>query len=223
MRYQKLTLVFLTVFLFLTLTSHAYATITVPTNVYFGLPNYHTYINFDTSETFTTIQRENNYWRFNNYKFQVQNGNLTITKFFTDNQLIFNVTAPSATTTTTRIYCGNQGKPATVTGATSWSYNDLTNILTVNILHSSPQQIIVEWVGTPEFRAVLRYLRGNYYLVFLLLSVVPMVYAVSIILKMIKAKDSLKLQDIYAMVAIAITIIIGYIVIWNIMNAIIGG
>ena len=176
MRYQKLTLVFLTVFLFLTLTSHAYATVTVPTNAYFGLPNYHTYINFDTSKTFNTIQRENNYWQFNNYKFEVQNGNLTITKFFTDNQLIFNVTAPSATTSTTRIYCGNQGKPATVTGATSWNYDSATKICTITVTHTSEEKIIVWWAlsWAPSVRAIW--------------NILPIIFLVAVSLRFISRK-----------------------------------
>jgi len=49
------------------------------------------------------------------------------------------------TTSTTKIYCGDKGEPLNVEGATSWSYDNATNILTIIIAHYSVQNVEVYW------------------------------------------------------------------------------
>jgi len=134
---------FLTLYLFIPIVSAH--TITVPPNVYFGIPAYGTYINFSTQQTFDTIYRENSYWYFNGYGFQVQNANMTITNFLTNEKLAFAVTALSDTTSTTKVYCSDKGKPISVSGATSWNYDLATRICTIAVDHSSSQQVVLDW------------------------------------------------------------------------------
>ncbi|MGC9069680.1 MAG: hypothetical protein ACP5IZ_12050, partial [Thermoprotei archaeon] len=57
--------------------SIVYATITIPTNVYFGFGTGN-YIKFSTQQTFNTVYRENGFWIFDGYGFQVQSANATI-------------------------------------------------------------------------------------------------------------------------------------------------
>lgn len=87
---------FLILFLLIPLVSAH--TITVPTNAYFGIPTYGTYINFNTQQTFDDIYRESNTWNFNTstnklYQFNIQTSNMTITKLFDQNYLDFTTDA----------------------------------------------------------------------------------------------------------------------------------
>jgi len=70
------------ILLFLANTVYAH-TITVPANTYFGFGT-GSYINFNSPMTFDNIYRENGFWYFNGYGFQVKNANVTITKFYAD-------------------------------------------------------------------------------------------------------------------------------------------
>jgi len=150
----------LTISLFLTLIPNVYAhTITVPPTAHFGFGT-GDYINFDAEQTFGTVYRENGMWYFDNYGLQVENANLTVSKYFTDNQLNFILTAPSSTISTTKVYCDGKGKPVTLTGASSWSYNIATKIATITVTHSSSQEVTLDWAPlapTP---------RGEFYLAF---------------------------------------------------------
>jgi len=51
----------------------------------------------------------------------------------------------SETTSTTKIYCGSEGEPTTVSGATSWSYDSTTKICTITATHSSVKEVVVSW------------------------------------------------------------------------------
>ena len=62
--------------------------------------------------------------------------------------LSLTITASSGVTTTTKIYVGSKGVPKSVSGASSWSYETSTKILTITKLHSSPADIEVSWATT---------------------------------------------------------------------------
>ena len=62
-----------------------------------------------------------------------------------NNKLSFTLTYASGQTSTTYIYVGIKGKPMSIEGATSWSYNDSSKILTVTATHSSWVTIIIKW------------------------------------------------------------------------------
>lgn len=67
---------------------------------------------------------------------------------YSSNKLSFLVSAPSGTTSTTRIYCGNNGKPSSVSGANyapEDNYDEDAKILTLKIEHTSTQQVTVRW------------------------------------------------------------------------------
>lgn len=72
---------------------------------------------------------------------------------FSDGKLTFAVSAPSGTTTTAKVYCGSLGEPHAVSGATSYSYDSLSRILTVTVTHSSMQDVKLEWMGVPQPQA----------------------------------------------------------------------
>jgi len=63
------------------------------------------------------------------------------------NVITFVISAPSGNTSTTKVYVGDKGKPTSVSGATSWSYNEATKILTITVVHSSPATITVDWTS----------------------------------------------------------------------------
>lgn len=64
--------------------------------------------------------------------------------------LTFIINAPSGITSTAKIYCGNLGEPFGVRGATNWSYDASTGILTISVLHSSSTAITVTWPSARE-------------------------------------------------------------------------
>lgn len=63
-------------------------------------------------------------------------------------RLTFTVSAPSGITSTTKVYCGDNGEPKAVyatNGTVSWSHNTATKVLTLNVTHDSPTRILVYW------------------------------------------------------------------------------
>jgi len=48
-------------------------------------------------------------------------------------------------TSTTKIYVGDKGSPDSVTGESSWSYDEGTRILTINVIHASPAEVVIDW------------------------------------------------------------------------------
>ena len=53
-------------------------------------------------------------------------------------------------TTTRYIYCGSKGEPTTVSGASSWSYNATSKILTIRAIYNSSNTIAVECIWSPK-------------------------------------------------------------------------
>ena len=160
MRCTKPTLAFLTVFLFLSIITHTYATVDVPTTTHFGFCN-EAYINFESEQTFTTLYRENSYWTFDNYDIQVENANMTINKLFSDNTFQATLTAPTDTLTTTTLSTGTYGDPENVyvnsviidhigsefiddATSNSWAYDG--NNLYIKAVTSSPTIIKAVWI-----------------------------------------------------------------------------
>jgi hypothetical protein len=131
-----------------------FASWTIPTNTYFPLNAYGTYINFSSEQTFTNAPYiENDYWYFDGYAFQVQNANLTITDFFTTNtnKLDFTISASSGTSTT-KIYIYNKGDPEHLRFnsveygyGTHWSFDDSNLIVTITWAHSGNVNVEMIW------------------------------------------------------------------------------
>lgn len=74
--------------------------------------------------------------------------NATINELFLSDKFVATVSASSGTTTNTDIYCGNYGKPKSVDGAGSWSYEDSTQTLTFSVTHTSDSVVTVSWGGS---------------------------------------------------------------------------
>lgn len=60
-------------------------------------------------------------------------------------KLTLSISAPSGTVSTTKVYVGDKGEPKNISGATTMSYNSETKIVTIDVLHSGPQEIILHW------------------------------------------------------------------------------
>jgi len=204
---------------FFSLLPLADASIYAYSNWKFAIPSYNTYINFAQTTTLSSAYRIGNYWYFNGYKFTVQNANLTINKFFTDNTLRFTLYAGTGTTSTTTIYIPNKGKPSSVTGALTWSYDAATETLTITAVHNSPVTVEIVW-NIPE--SVVIAIRTNYYLVFAVISLMPMVMVAAIILHMRRSEEGLDLKKVVGLVPVFIILFIGFIVIHFVIVSLIG-
>lgn len=65
------------------------------------------------------------------------------------NKLSITVFAPSGETSTTKVYCGSKGEPTSVSGASSWSYDNETKTATINVLHNGSIEVTVWFEHTP--------------------------------------------------------------------------
>ena len=79
----------------------------------------------------------------------VGGANAMVTSFnYENNKLALTINGNSGQTSTTKVYCGDKGEPTAVyarNGTLTWSYNASTTILTLNIVHSGPANILVDW------------------------------------------------------------------------------
>ncbi len=57
--------------------------------------------------------------------------------------LSLSLTYETGHTSTTVVYVGDEGKPTNVSGAISWSYNNKTKIVTIDVFHNSSEEIVV--------------------------------------------------------------------------------
>ncbi len=128
-------------------TKNAVAQITVPSNVYFHLWQQNTYINFASPTSLDNIVLASDKLHLDQYWFNVESANLTISELFTSYQLIFTVKAPSETTSITGVYVKDWGEPtsAYANGTLTWSYETSTKTLTFTVIHSSHVEIVVDW------------------------------------------------------------------------------
>ncbi len=83
------------------------------------------------------------------FKFTRLTGYTTLSNLTeTTDELSFIIDAPSETTSTIKVYVADRGEPRRALGATSWSYNNATKILTATkVAHSSGQLIEIQWWG----------------------------------------------------------------------------
>jgi len=71
--------------------------------------------------------------------------NVTTSNYASD-QLTFTIEA-STEQTELGVYCGSNGQPTTVTGAT-YSYDASSTVLTLTVTHSSSQEVVLDWTVT---------------------------------------------------------------------------
>jgi len=99
-------------------------------------------------------------------------------KTLSEYSFTFISSAPSGTTSTTKVYCGDKGRPQDVEGASSWSYDDGTNIITINVVHSSSKKVIIHWAAISSSLVELKSRLNSYLLIFYLIPVVLAVFGV---------------------------------------------
>jgi len=124
--------------------------ISIPTTVYFGFAS-GDYFKFSTSTSFTSIYRENNYWHLGGYGLHIQGANMTVTKYFTDNE--FRATVTGISTSNLNIYTYDKGPPVSVRNngndLSGWTYDSGARVLSLS-LPSGENNILVIWSGGAE-------------------------------------------------------------------------
>lgn len=70
---------------------------------------------------------------------------------FSNAKLTFQVSGASGYSGTVKVYCGDKGEPTSVTGVDSWSYDNLTNIVTLTKTYSSPASPAYVTLNWPKF------------------------------------------------------------------------
>lgn len=166
------------------------------------------YINFSAIRTFTThpYKGADGYWYFDSYGFQVTNANMTITQFFTDDKLIFDLTATTGTTSTTNIYLAGKGEPTKVLGATTWGYNPTTNIITISVTHASPETLEIIWyVAKISFLNII-------YVSLPILALIPLIMLVMLAIAVFQGGGINIDTDYILVVYISVFIVIGSMV-----------
>ncbi len=110
------------------------ATATVPSTTYFGFND--VYLNFASTQTFASHPyRVNNTWYFNSYAVNLEGANATITSYYANNLLIVALSSSAGNNSAFTIDTGTHGAPVSVEGASSWSYDSVTGVLTVLRFH----------------------------------------------------------------------------------------
>lgn len=71
--------------------------------------------------------------------------NITITQLFEDDTFTAHIIGADGVTSHTQIYVGNFGRPNQVRGATTWTYDESSQIVTINIFHQSSETITMVW------------------------------------------------------------------------------
>lgn len=130
--------------------------LTVTSDVYFTFPD-GSEINFANGKGFDNLTPENStgewFWMFDNYSFQMRDANMTITNYFSgfgqgNTRLGFTLYGESGNTSTTKLYTSLLGKPkyVRVNGVNvPFAYDEATGILTISIVHSSPEEVEIDW------------------------------------------------------------------------------
>ena len=84
--------------------------------------------------------------------------------YATEDVLTFTVSAPFGTTSITKIYCGSNNKPERLkindiefNEGSCWTYDNSTKILIIELAHSSPVTILVQWASKVTPSPILNY------------------------------------------------------------------
>jgi len=93
------------------------------------------------------VQFYNKETSFTSPTMKFSSANITSASYNGD-KMTFAIFAYSGKTTTTKVYCGDKGRPETVSGADVWSYDSSTKICTITVTHSSEESITLDW-STP--------------------------------------------------------------------------
>jgi len=122
----------------------------------YKLDNYDTWIQFSNDLLFDKmVWYADKIWLYNasmdgscstsEIWLSIENANMTVTNFFSNNKLEFTLVGNTYATSTAKIYIPNRDCPKVVAGATAWSYNSITKLVTITKLHSSLASVTLDW------------------------------------------------------------------------------
>lgn len=86
-------------------------------------------------------------WADIGFSCDTSTANITVTGI-DSSEVRYTVNAPSSTVSTTKIYVGAKGSPAEVLNVRNWNYTSGTGIVTAQVLHSSPANVVLRWTGS---------------------------------------------------------------------------
>ena len=110
------------------------ATATVPSTTYFGFND--VYLNFGSTQVLSSNPyRVSNTWYFNGYAVNLEGANATLTSYYSNNLLIVALSSTAGNNSAFTIDTGTHGAPVSVEGASSWSYDSASGVLTVLRFH----------------------------------------------------------------------------------------
>jgi len=195
-------------FFFLSVTvTVASATITVSPNVHFGFCN-NNYICFSTQQTFSAIYRTNNFWYFGSYGFNIENGNLTVTKI-EESELILNLSAPTGFTSTTKLVLPSKPSTVIINGyekaeGQNWTWNSNNNTLTLTYTHQSSAIIRILW-KTGSFTSIPSHIKAVLHTAIILIGLMCIIFAAS---ALVNPNPKLILEIIMAIIICSIGAVI---------------
>jgi hypothetical protein len=118
-------------------------------NEYYGLGK-NSYINFASTQTFTSLYHESisnatygDFWFFDNYGIQVQNCNVTVNTWFSDNILNLTLNGYPGTTGNVNLYVGDLGSFVAVAGASVWNYNDTDQVVRISVINPNDSVVLL--------------------------------------------------------------------------------
>ena len=174
-------------------------------------------IMFDVDITTSKIYFTNNYLmitnvnnRYNQLGFSclTENANITITKI-DPTEIHYTVNAPTFTYSVTKVYVGNKGKPSDVNGDLSWSYNSNLKIVTVNVLHQSPSDIILGWEADDEY---LEDFTGSIYRSFRTVGSIITIMSISLLVGALTGRFEIGVVMEFVVTCVAVSILFSIIV-----------
>jgi hypothetical protein len=174
-------------------------------NIFFDVVYGASVIYFD--DGMLMLHNLNGYYGIIGFSCDTSTANMTITKIASD-ELDYTVNAPTDVTSTTKIYVGSKGRPSDVSGATSWAYNSNLKIVTVNILHYSPSNIVLEWSNTIQDHGVTKSILGA----FAVTGTVLLVMSISLVMAALNGSVDAQIVVDIIKVAIIVGLFIGIFV-----------
>ena len=104
--------------------------------------------------------------------------NVTVVDLFRDNRIILTVTGETGQTCTVQVYTGSYGKPASVKGVSSWSFDESSKVLTFVVVPHSSVTVTI-WFGVTKWFEEASVLLGQFFVLFTLIASIRVVKGVS--------------------------------------------
>jgi len=157
------------------------------------LRNYNTTISFSETVYCTSFGYvggvwNNTRWFWNNVKMDgdtvslfwisTDKANVTVVDLFRDNRIVLTVTGETGQTCTVQVYTGSYGKPASVKGVSSWSFDESSKVLTFTVVPHSSVTVTI-WFGVTKWFEEASRLLGQFFILFTLFATVRVIKGVS--------------------------------------------